>query len=161
MTLHRPNRVLLIDDEVPAGEGPGDFDAQTTPYMWFYALELREAGIDVVEVNNVEEALRVLTGVGSFDLVVLDVMMCGGRAFSDDETEGGLQTGVLMSDAIAKARPGLPIIVLTNQGNLATLELLKMRTHIRDILPKLDYPPEMFLEVVKKVLWNSEFLQWF
>jgi CheY-like chemotaxis protein len=56
-------RILLVDDEIPIRE--------------LLAEVLRDAGLDVVEARNADEAMRVLSGHAKVDILLTDVQMPG------------------------------------------------------------------------------------
>lgn len=60
---------------------------------------LRSLGHETVAAGNGTEALSVLTGDDSFDLLFSDVMMPGGIS------------GAQLADAARRIRPGLPVLL--------------------------------------------------
>ncbi len=149
-------RILLIDDEAA---GDREFDPYITPYMWYYSQELRDSGFEVVETNDVDQALEIVgaqAGGRRFDAIVVDLMMPWGHAFGPEETEQGLSTGVLLADRIHEISPGSRIVVLTNRTPESILKLLRYHSHIALICDKIDCPPADFVGELNTILRPRE-----
>lgn len=141
-------RILMIDDElVPGATEPGG------NYMWYYAQILKENEYDVQEVSKVEEALSAFADPKkSFDIVLLDVMMPHGKVFGNEETLGGLRTGVLALRKLSQSHPKMPVVILTNVANPETLQQLTANRNVAAILFKPDCTPGDLLAQVDEIL---------
>ncbi len=73
-------------------------------------LELE--GMSVEQATSVEYALK-LVRTQQYDCIVVDVMMPRGSLYSEIETAGGYQTGILLSKDIRRFCPDIPIMALT------------------------------------------------
>jgi CheY-like chemotaxis protein len=91
--------ILFVDDE------PGKVKS--------HMEALHFSGYEVKCVRDVDAALQALS-LERIDLVVLDIMMPYGAAFSGEATTMGTRTGVLLYEHIRQRAPNLPIIVYTN-----------------------------------------------
>jgi len=106
----RAKAILFIDDELGA-----DQDTPDASYMSYYLQALRERGFQVMVATGADSALQQLADNSeNMGLIVLDIMMPPGKAFANDDTRGGLRTGVLLAEHIAQAYPDIPMMVLTN-----------------------------------------------
>jgi DNA-binding response OmpR family regulator len=73
-------------------------------------------GIDVIATADYDTALR-LSQTQAFDCATLDIKMPPADDMSDEETDSGRLTGVVVCTRLHKADPGLPIIVVTSVGS--------------------------------------------
>ena len=93
--------ILFVDDELRQ--------------MDSYVQELKLSGFELSQVNNVDEALQYFNEkYKEISLVILDIMMAPGAAFSSEETKDGLRTGESFYREIRKVSRDLPIILFTN-----------------------------------------------
>ncbi|SAT09291.1 two-component system response regulator GlrR [Klebsiella quasipneumoniae] len=90
MTIHKPARLLLVDDD------PG--------LLKLLGMRLVSEGYSVVTAESGPEALRVL-GREKVDLVISDLRM--------DEMDG-----LQLFSEIQKGQPGMPVIILTAHGSI-------------------------------------------
>jgi CheY-like chemotaxis protein len=94
-------RILLIDDDLAP--------------IHYYLRALREAGHPVEHKRGPDEAIEYLDKkADQVDLIILDVMMPGGKAFADEKTDEGMTIGLFLLKKIRAKRPNLPILILTN-----------------------------------------------
>jgi CheY-like chemotaxis protein len=142
-------RLLLIDDDIWANEKEAVPGAGA--YMWYYADALRDRGYVLTEVNSIDRALEVL-GIQQFDLILLDVMMPPGKALAEADTAAGMRTGVVFADHLAKAYPDMPVVILTMVANPSALNLLRNKPNVKEILYKIDNPPNWVAEAVGDIL---------
>lgn len=130
--------VLLIDDEqLP---------------MRYYVRALERACFRVERVRNPDDALDfVRTRGDEIGAIVLDIMMCPGRAYGELDTNEGLNTGVFLYRDIVRLLPYVPVVVLTNISDKETLRLFP---HVRniEIAQKLDLPPAELPELVNRMM---------
>jgi PAS domain S-box-containing protein len=121
---HGTERILFIDDEEPLVD-------------WGRAT-LRRLGYKVVGVTDSQDALSLfLDNPGRFDVVITDQAMPG-------------VTGLDLAKALAKARPDIPIILLTGHSDTVSPETTK-EASIREFLLKPLTKREL-AEVVRKAL---------
>jgi CheY-like chemotaxis protein len=139
-------RLLLIDDDIISNQ-----EVPPTGYMWYYARALRDRGFELTEVNSTDNALDQLAR-NTFDLILLDVMMPPGKCLTDADTAWGVRTGVVLADRLAQAHPQIPVIILTNVANPATLQALRGKPNVKRILQKTDYLPSAVPEEINEVL---------
>jgi CheY-like chemotaxis protein len=87
-------RILLVDDEVPIRE--------------LLAEVLRDAGLDVVEARNADEAMRVLSGHEKIDILLTDVQM------------PGKLDGVDLAQNARHLQADMPVVIISAYLHLAT-----------------------------------------
>ncbi len=94
--------ILFIDDEPPEVEG--------------YTRELTRRNHELQLVEDADAALSAIERDRErIDLVILDIMMKYGKAFTREATGVGELTGVLLYERIRHTEPDLPVIILTNK----------------------------------------------
>ena len=96
---------------------------------------LEEAGFEVIEAPNGDEAVRLLVDPGSINLVVTDIQMPGSR------------DGNAVAEAAKAKHPGIPIVYMT--GNPSSL---RMRLGMRDALMRKPFAPSELLAAVERLL---------
>lgn len=139
--------ILFIDDEIyPQGK------RATGDYMIYYIHALRLAGFRVYTADGPDEAVEQLAKLAQLDLVLLDIMMPPGKLLSNEDTREGTRSGVFLADRIIAERPDVCILVLTNSKDPDVYDDLRGKRAIRQILPKVEYPPLDLVAVVKQVL---------
>jgi CheY-like chemotaxis protein len=95
-------RILYIDDQI----GTEGLSSRTEL--------MREAGIDVVEVQRVEDVLPALrTHKDRIDLIIVDMIMPYGSRYTSQETEGGVITGRKVVEDIRRVDSEVPIMFLS------------------------------------------------
>jgi CheY-like chemotaxis protein len=117
----------------------------------YYIETLRERHIEVRAVGDVDSALLEFKKGLTYDCVVLDVMMPPGNAFADADTDDGIETGVLLSEAIRNQDAEIEIVVLTNVSESSVLQKLKAIPRLT-VLRKLEFPPDEAADEICKVL---------
>ena len=83
-------RLLFVDDDFRQSR--------------LYIEGLRDEGFDVSVVDNADEALREINSA-QYEIVVLDLLMNPGSAFSQEESEAGTITGWLLARQTRRAQP--------------------------------------------------------
>lgn len=74
---------------------------------------LRTYGFEASSTNDFDRALTLLKEQ-AFDCVILDLKMPSGHDMSDEETENGRWTGILVIKRIRERYPLIPILVVTS-----------------------------------------------
>jgi CheY-like chemotaxis protein len=142
-------RLLLIDDDI--GANPKDSLPGTMALMWYYAEALRERGYELTETNNIDRAVEILAS-GSFDLILLDIMMPPGKTLAGADTASGMRTGVVFADGLVQSHPDTPIIILTMVANPSAFNALLRKRNVKRILQKSDFPPSLVADEVHDVI---------
>lgn len=114
-------RVLLVEDQFLVRS--------------MMAEALADAGFDVVEAESGDEAILLLAGPGSLELVATDIQMPGSA------------DGNAVADEAKRLRPGLPIIYMT--GNAGSVSGFVAK---RDALMFKPFSPGELLTVVARLL---------
>ena len=110
-------RVLFIDEEIPAEVTEGTPQVPPTPYMWYYyhALNEYKSVVDCVVARSADEAMEFLESPNeSFDIISIDVLMPGGKTFSNDATANGTRTGLVILKWIIDKELAVSVVLLTN-----------------------------------------------
>lgn len=95
---------LVVDDEIHWREVTKD--------------AIKDAGFKVLEAQNPEEGLKLIDErSGNLSAVILDIMMDPGKAFSQEETRAGFETGIAVARRIREKYPQLPIIGFSSSGD--------------------------------------------
>ncbi|HWO42348.1 MAG TPA: response regulator [Candidatus Eisenbacteria bacterium] len=115
------HKILLVDDETIILREIGAF--------------LREAGYEVAEAWNGEEAVRRLSD-NPFDLVIADLMMPAGD-------------GLYLAERIRAMAPDVPVLLLSGAAKMGRGEAKKFG--LAGFIQK-PIVPQKFLHQVKKVL---------
>lgn len=92
------HKLLLVDDD-PRQSGP-------------YVEGLRDEGFEVVVVDNSDEAIWHINS-SKYDVIVLDLLMPPGTAFSQEESAAGTITGWLLARRARRAQPRTLVVILT------------------------------------------------
>ena len=137
------DKVALVDDD--------------EIYMQTYAQFMKLEGFDVACFRTPRSFLDELEtpGVSGFKVIICDLMMPWGNAFSSDETDQGMLTGLRLVEAIRVKGLSAPIIIFTNL-NLETRmkQLVTEAAKLKDVfvLQKHDAPPDRFARAVQGLL---------
>ncbi len=128
---------ILIDDD----HGPMDY--------YIEALQIR--GLEVRQIDSTDETFKWLDDATSQppNIIVLDMMMPPGSRLTLEETDGGLRSGVFISQAIRKKFPGVPLVALTNYNDPEVVQVLPQGTLCK---AKFEVSPFAFADFVKKML---------
>ena len=95
---------------------------------------LRNGGYETICASNVAEALELIETGQPFDLLYTDICL-------GSEPDGGVK----VSDALSRARPGLPVLYTT--GANLTDAMVRAFSAPRSVLPK-PYTPRQLLAAV-------------
>ena len=128
-------------------------DDEKTP-LEYYQRALRHSGFDVLACLSPDDAFSCLDRLAAPPAVlVLDVMMPGGRRYPDLETTAyGLKTGVLLYRDLRPRYPQAPIIVLTNVSEQSeTWKEFPSDPNLK-VVQKLEFPPYEFTELVQALV---------
>lgn len=129
--------ILLVDDNILP--------------MQFYVKALQDAGFEVKQCLNPDEALEFTKKEKSrIKAIILDIMMPHGKTYNSKETNGGLKTGTLLYDSLKTLCPSTPIIVLTIVNKPEKLK--KFHDIGIDVEQKVSCPPFKLVEIVRSVL---------
>lgn len=97
--------------------------------------------LDITTAYSAEEALRLLDGPGSFDVVVVDVTMPG-------------MNGLDLIDIVAEKRPYIKFIVLTGNTDKETFQRAEEMSCVKRVLSKPASSPEI-LEAIECAAGSS------
>ena len=123
--------------------------------MESYEKALRWKGYEVVRCYTVDEAIAFArSNPPTVDAIILDLMMPAGEAFRNEDTEGGVKTGVLLFHALRKDLPNAPVLVLTNYPRSEILSALPARDERVSVMTKYSCPP-LELPQVLEDLWSN------
>lgn len=95
--------VIAIDDVV----------AWTEDYESALAVH-SEFDVDVLVANTPEGGLQLIRDTPDVDVIILDMMMPSGTMFTDEETQLGRFTGVVVAERIRRIQPYVPIVLLSD-----------------------------------------------
>ena len=117
--------------------------------------ELTLSGFKVAFFEEVDCALKFFNlNYARIELILLDIMMSWGTSFSNEETDDGLRTGVLVFERIRKIAPAVPLIILTNINK----QELSQRFPVGNrcwLVHKSDFLPHELAEAVRNRLAES------
>lgn len=134
--------ILFVDDE------PRIMDS----YRLFLEDKLKEIGKELNFFSNVDETVAFFkANLSEIELVILDVMMPGGKAFSFNQSNGGLTTGFLLYQKIRKDLPDIPVFIFTNSIDEDIENAVKKDENAK-FLRKTDYLLNAFWDKVKDSL---------
>lgn len=129
-------------DEAVVVAGPGEFHkavillVEDDVLVRFTTADiLREAGFDVLEAVDSSEALELLATGHPLHLVITDIRM------------PGQMDGIQLASTIKKARPNLPVALLSSH--------LDQPTHDADLFLPKPYDPDQLVEVVARLIGNE------
>ncbi len=123
--------------------------------MESYEKVLKRKGYEVVRCYTVDEAIAFArSNPPSVDAIILDLMMPAGEAFRNEDTEGGLKTGVLLYRELRKDLPNAPVLVLTNYPQPEILSALPSGDKRVSVKTKYSCPPLELPEVLE-ALWSN------
>jgi CheY-like chemotaxis protein len=114
--------------------------------------ELRFRGYEVHLARTADEAVEFLQsnwrGVSG---VICDVMMPHGSRFTEEETRGGLRTGVSFFQWTRARWPNIPFVIFTNVSNEALRQQLEREPKCIYI-EKRDFLGDAFTDQVQKLI---------
>ena len=80
--------------------------------------------IDSHATGDYREALQLLNE-GSYDCIILDIKMPVLEGMSDEETDNGRLTGIVICKLLREANPSVPILVVTSLKDLKAHSLAR------------------------------------
>lgn len=130
--------ILFIDDE--------------KRYSTIYVEAIEDEGHVVEFQKDVDEAWGFFdANADDIDLIVLDIMMSPGSTFGDEDTEGGLRTGLFFYERVREKAPDLPVVILTNASDEELID--RFRGEVRCwFRQKKNYLPFEIAREVRRIL---------
>ncbi len=122
-----PTRILLVEDE---------FLIRLT-----LAEVLIEAGFEVAEAENGDEAVLLMKGPDGFDLLLTDIQMPGGT------------DGIALARRLRETRPDIPIVYMTGQPD-AMRHAAPLGA--REVFVRKPYGPSEVLRIIHRLLAAEE-----
>jgi len=117
-----------------------------------YVEELEDSGYTIEFQTKVDDAWNYFEEhVDEIELLILDIMMSPGRAFQDEDTDGGLRTGVHFYERVRDRAPYLPVMVFTNASPEAMTERFRGEENCW-YMPKTDYLPYEIAREIRRIL---------
>lgn len=130
--------ILMIDDEKRTLDS--------------YLQELTLSDFTVRYESSVDAGLNYLEeNSGDIELLILDLMMPSGQAFSQDETDKGMRTGIVFYQRVRRTFEHLPVMILTNNVDEGIRRIFEQEPHCR-FFRKEDLLPFELVEEVKNFL---------
>jgi CheY-like chemotaxis protein len=124
--------------------------------MSYYCKALQQRGYAVKHCLDPDSALEYAkSNRFRIGIIILDIMMPPGEAYSHKDTNEGLLTGVFLFDDLRKYCEDVPVVVLTNVRNAATLNNLSGKSGTM-VLQKKDCPPFELAELVAHLITPRE-----
>lgn len=102
---------------------------------------LKTYGLDASATSNFEKAAEWVAE-GRFDCIILDLKMPPVAWMSDEETENGRTTGLVVCEMLRKADARVPILVVTSVRD-ADVHSLATKAGANAVLQKPCYPDEI------------------
>ena len=134
--------ILFVDDE------PRIMDS----FRVYLEIKLKEIGKHLEFISNIDEAVTYFNeNSPNIELVILDVMMPGGKSFDFNRSNGGMRTGFLFYQDIRKQLPDITIFIFTNSINENVKNEVEKDSHAK-FLQKRDYLLDELWDEVKKNL---------
>ena len=135
------NTVLVVDDdELP---------------MMFYREALKRQGYDVHQCRDPDSTLEFARQKApAIAAIVLDIMMDPGVVYSNQNTNQGLRTGVLLYRDLRQVCPDVPVVVLTNVVDTETLREFEGQQAVR-VIQKIDCPPLEFASLLSSMISDT------
>lgn len=134
--------ILFIDDE------PRIMDS----YRRYLEAKLEPSGHQVVFYSNVDQAWEYFEQhLVELELIILDIMMPSGKRFTAEQTNGGLETGLVFYDMVRQLSPKLPVLVFTNFYDEGVEKRFRQDPHCR-FRQKANYLLQDFVEEVRAML---------
>jgi CheY-like chemotaxis protein len=151
--------ILFVDDEIEPGDGTGGLqtaeDTDVNLYMAYYVQAMKDADYSVTVASNVDDAIESFQQ-SHFDLVIVDIMMPWGNAFTPTHTANGLRTGIKLAELVARKCPRTRIVFLSNYPNFRSIKSeLGLQLDIPFLL-KLDFTPLDLVNYVRGFLGEQQ-----
>ncbi|MDJ0578792.1 response regulator [Crocosphaera sp.] len=133
--------ILIVDDEPVR--------------MEVYVNELKLSNYEVELAENIDDALEYFDKrQEEIKLLILDIMMRGGKLSKEKGIERGLRTGIIFYKKIIEENKSLPIIILSNLSKIDDQEIEQeiQNNPKRKFLHKIEILPGQLLAEVKEML---------
>jgi CheY-like chemotaxis protein len=135
-------KLLLIDDEARESR-----EFKRGNYMWYYVNALLKSGHEVVVANTTDRAMEALKADGSFDCILLDIIMPPGSGFSKHpDVKQGVNTGELLARWLLQEYRTIPVVVLTHFATEEMQQNLKKLENIKCLIDKHECTPFRLVE---------------
>jgi DNA-binding response OmpR family regulator len=128
-------KILLIEDSI-------DLLEDLPPVLKTYNL-------DVISTSNYTEALEHFKE-GAIDGVILDLKMRPSEDMSDEETDVGRLTGLIICKRFKDINPSIPIIIITSITDAKTLSRA-YKVGADDVIEKPKHPDEIVQRLKQKL----------
>lgn len=133
--------IIFIDDELN--------------YISAFIQAFEMTGFSVETEKSIDQAWeKISNNPEAVDAIILDIMMPHGRLFTFEETEGGLNTGLMFIEKMIELDEQIPIIVLTNTDKS---KLGKITHRNCKTLEKKSVDPWNLVDLTKKVKRRAKF----
>ena len=131
--------ILLIDDEkLP---------------MNYYIRAFKLRNFDVKQFYDPDSAMEYIQQKKpQIKAIILDIMMLPGKKYTNEDTDNGLRTGVLLYKDLRTYYPDTPLIFLTNVSRPYIPALPNETISTFDIVQKIDYPPFELVARIEKMI---------
>jgi DNA-binding response OmpR family regulator len=95
-------KVFFIDDQSNSSEFESRFDI------------IKEQGIEILYVDNIDDVIPIFQEyVHEIGLIILDIIIPPLDKYSEDQSNGGTTTGLLLLKEIRKINKEIPIIIFS------------------------------------------------
>lgn len=133
--------ILLIDDD--------------DLIVSYYIKVLQQEGYKVKYFPGPDSAFEFIENTNPDPAaIILDIIMPPGKRYQHEDTEEGLKTGILMYQDLRTLYPDVPIVVLTNVSNPATLRQFPEGPRLI-VAQKLHYPPNELSQLVDDMVGTA------
>ncbi len=134
--------VLLVDDD--------------KLLMQLYVGALERKGYKVKHCFEPDSALAFVKENGrQIDAIILDVMMPPRKPYENEDTNGGLKTGIFLLRDLRKYCPNVPVVVLTNIRDPETLDELGKDPEV-EVVRKFNCPPFELVDLITQKILNAK-----
>jgi DNA-binding response OmpR family regulator len=99
--MDSPGSVLIVDDDQLYGD-------------WAVATLAHQGGLRAVHLRSVDQGLDACR-TGSYDLVIIDLRMPHGSAFTAAETAGGASTGLAFARSLRRQRTSSTLLIQSQE----------------------------------------------
>jgi CheY-like chemotaxis protein len=128
--------------------------------MNYYLRAFRLKDFDVRQYFDPDSAIEYITQKKPhIEAIILDIMMLPGKKYSNEDTDNGLRTGVLLYKDLRTHYPNIPIVFLTNVSNPEIPTLPNETVDTLEVVQKIDYPPFELVELVEKMIDGTKKLE--
>lgn len=137
--------ILFIDDEINRVDS--------------YKLDLElSCGYEVYLESRINVALDFFyKNKEKIELIILDIMMSSKDKFTNENTEDGLRTGMVIFNTIKNEFPEFPIIIFTNVRNDSDDKIADIVNGHKSslFLQKKDYKTSEFVDIVYNFMQSN------